>query len=233
MTSATAPEFGSHTNIDWIFSEGVVAYPDAVEEMEDHVDAMIRGDARDQIWMLEHPPLYTAGTSTKEADLLQARFPVYKTGRGGQLTYHGPGQRVIYPMLDLRLRRQDLRWYVHRLEQWVIDALASFNLTVERRAGRVGLWVDMSRHGGKPGTEAKIAAIGIRVWKWVAYHGIAINLDPALDHFDGIVPCGIREHGVTSMVALGLPVTMDDLDLALAAHLPPELDPPTAHNTRS
>ena len=193
--------------------------------MEDHVAAMIEGTAQDRVWLLEHPPLYTAGTSTDQADLLNARFPVHKTGRGGQLTYHGPGQRVVYPMLDLKHRRQDLRWYIHTLEQWVIDALAGFNLRAERREGRVGLWVDMNQHGGKPGEEAKIAAIGVRVRKWVAFHGLAINVDPDLSHFDGIVPCGIREHGVTSLVALGLPVTMADLDVALANHMPEELLP--------
>ncbi|MEO0393394.1 MAG: lipoyl(octanoyl) transferase LipB [Pseudomonadota bacterium] len=222
--AGNSPEIASA--IDWQISDQPVAYPDAISQMEAHVAAIIDGTAPDRVWLLEHPPLYTAGTSTNEADLLDGQFPVYQTGRGGQFTYHGPGQRVVYPMLNLKTRRQDLRWYVHQLEQWVIDALGSFNLLVERREGRVGLWVDMAKHGGKPGQEAKIAALGVRVRRWVAFHGMAINLDPDLSHFDGIVPCGIRDHGVTSMTALGLPITMADLDVALARHMPDALARP-------
>ena len=166
--------------------------------------------------MLEHPPIYTAGTSASEADLVDpARFPVYKTGRGGQYTYHGPGQRVAYVMLDLRKRTQDVRAFVAGLEQWIIATLAAFNVTGERREDRVGVWV---RRPDKPaGTEDKIAAIGIRVRSWVTLHGISINVEPDLDHFSGIVPCGVSQHGVTSLVDLGLPVVMEDVDIALKA----------------
>jgi len=167
------------------------------------------------VWLLEHPPLYTAGTSAKDSDLLDPRrFPVHRTGRGGQFTYHGPGQRVAYVMLDLKRRGGDIRAFVRDLEQWIIETLASFNVTGERREGRVGIWVD---RGG--GHEDKIAAIGVRVRRWVSYHGIAINLEPDLSHFAGIVPCGIAEqnYGVTSLVDLGIPATMAELDSALRA----------------
>jgi lipoyl(octanoyl) transferase len=202
--------------LEWRITPGLTPYPDAVAEMEARVEAIGRGQADELVWLLEHPPLYTAGTSAQASDLLQPRFPVFATGRGGQYTYHGPGQRVGYVLVDLKGRgRADLRRYVHDLEEWVIRALAQFNLTAVRREGRVGLWVELGQHGGLPGTEAKIGAIGVRVRRWVAYHGVAINLDPDLSHFGGIVPCGIREHGVTSLVALGYPVTMQDLDAAL------------------
>ena len=185
-------------------------YPEAVATMEARAAAIRDDGARELVWLLEHPPLYTAGTSARAADLLEPeRFPVYRTGRGGQYTYHGPGQRVAYVMLDLKRRGPDLRCYVHNLEDWVIRSLARFNVTGERREGRVGIWV------ARGGSEAKIAAIGVRVRRWVTYHGIAINVDPDLSHFDGIVPCGIAEHGVTSLTDLGLPVTMADLDVAL------------------
>ena len=178
--------------------------------------AAIRSDAQGElVWLVEHPPLYTAGTSAKASDLLDARFPVYETGRGGQLTYHGPGQRVAYVMLDLKRRNPDVRAYVAGLEDWIMRALAIFGVIAERRPGRVGLWVAMDRYGGLPGTEAKIAAIGVRVRHWITYHGAAINLAPDLSHYAGIVPCGIREHGVTSLKALGIGATMEDLDRAL------------------
>ena len=197
-------------DIEWRRDEAPVPYPEAIATMEARAAAIRDDGARELVWLLEHPPLYTAGTSARAADLLEPeRFPVYRTGRGGQYTYHGPGQRVAYVMLDLKRRGPDLRCYVHNLEDWVIRSLARFNVTGERREGRVGIWVP--RGGG----EAKIAAIGVRVRRWVTYHGIAINVDPDLSHFDGIVPCGIAEHGVTSLTDLGLPVTMADLDVAL------------------
>ncbi len=178
------------------------------------------GQDGELVWLVEHPPLYTAGTSAKPADLLDARFPVHETGRGGQLTYHGPGQRVAYVMLDLKRRNPDIRAYVAALEDWVTGALATFGVEAERRAGRVGLWVVMDRYGALPGAEAKIAAIGVRVRHWITYHGVAINLAPDLSHYAGIVPCGIAEHGVTSLAALGVGATMADLDAALMAVWP-------------
>ena len=198
---------------EWRISNSPVPYPGALETMEDRVAAIREGAAGELIWLLEHPPLYTAGTSAKEADLLEpSRFPVYRAGRGGQYTYHGPGQRIVYTMLDLRERGPDVRCFVHNLEEWVIQALASFNVKGQRREGRVGIWVD--RGGGR---EDKIAAIGVRIRRWITFHGISINVEPDLSHFDGIVPCGIGETGlgVTSLVDLGLPVTMTDLDVAL------------------
>jgi lipoyl(octanoyl) transferase len=183
--------------------------------MEERVALIRAGQARELVWLLEHPPLYTAGTSAKDVDLLTpARFPVHRTGRGGQYTYHGPGQRIAYVMLDLERRRPDLRRYVCDLENWLIAALARFNVRGERRAGRVGIWVD--RGGGR---EDKIAAIGVRVRRWVTYHGIALNVDPELEHFSGIVPCGVAEprYGVTSLVDLGLPVALPEVDSALRA----------------
>ncbi|MCP5087431.1 MAG: lipoyl(octanoyl) transferase LipB [Rhodobacteraceae bacterium] len=204
---------------EWTHSPGLVAYPDAVAEMETHVDLMISGRADERIWLLEHPPLYTAGTSADVADLTDPdRFPVYATKRGGQYTYHGPGQRVAYAMLDLNKRGKDVRKFVWMLEEWVIRTLAEFNVVGERREGRVGVWVvrkdkPLNALGQHP--EDKIAAIGVRLRKWVSFHGICINVEPDLSHYDGIVPCGIAEHGVTSLVDLGLPVTLDDLDVAL------------------
>ena len=198
---------------EWRISDSPVPYPGALDTMEDRVAAIREGAAGELIWLLEHPPLYTAGTSAKEADLLEpSRFPVYRAGRGGQYTYHGPGQRIVYTMLDLRERGPDVRCFVHNLEEWVIQALASFNVKGERREGRVGIWVD--RGGGR---EDKIAAIGVRIRRWITFHGISINVEPDLSHFDGIVPCGSGETGlgVTSLVDLGLPVTMTDLDVAL------------------
>lgn len=204
---------------EWRISDTPVAYPQALAEMESRVEAILAGTAPELVWLLEHPPLYTAGTSANPADLLEPdRFPVYPARRGGEYTYHGPGQRVAYAMLDLNRRERDVRAYVWKLEEWVIRALASFAVKAERRPGRVGVWVvrpDRPPQADGSPAEDKIAAIGVRVRRWVAFHGIAINLDPDLSHFDGIVPCGIRGHGVTSLVDLGLPVTLPDLDLAL------------------
>jgi lipoyl(octanoyl) transferase len=178
--------------------------------MEQRVAAIRAGTAPELIWLLQHPPLYTAGTSARAEELLEpGRFPVYRAGRGGRYTYHGPGQRVVYVMLDLARRGEDVRCYVHHLEEWGIRILARFGVAGERREGRVGIWV---RSGD---SEAKIAAIGVRVRRWVTYHGMAINIDPDLDHFRGIVPCGIAEHGVTSLAALGIPATMAEMDAAL------------------
>ena len=197
--------------VAWEVADGLVPYPEALARMDAEVGAISRGEAPERVWLIEHPPLYTAGTSAQAEDLVAPdRFPVFKAGRGGQYTYHGPGQRVAYVMLDLRKRGSDVRAFVAGLEQWVIDTLDAFNVRGERREDRVGVWV---RRG--PGREDKIAAIGIRVRHWVTFHGISINVEPDLSHFDGIVPCGIREHGVTSLVDLGLPVTMADLDVAL------------------
>lgn len=202
---------------EWRISDRPVDYPAAVAEMEARVAAIAGGTAPELIWLLEHPPLYTAGTSADPRDLLQAdRFPVHPTGRGGQYTYHGPGQRVVYALLDLGARGRDLRAYVHGLETWVIETLHQFAIDGERRAGRVGIWVRRSDLN-LPQREDKIAAVGVRVRRWVAYHGISINLDPDLTHFAGIVPCGIAEHGVTSLHDLGQLVTMEELDLALCA----------------
>lgn len=196
--------------VEWKISDGLTPYPDAVSAMETRVDALLKLEADEQVWLVEHPPLYTAGTSAQAGDMLDPRFPVYETGRGGQYTYHGPGQRVAYAMLDLKRRNPDVRWFVHSLERWIIETLAAFNVRGEMREGRVGVWVALP--GGR---EAKIAAIGIRLKRWVSYHGIAINVHPDLSHYAGIVPCGIREHGVTSLEALGLTATMEDVDMAL------------------
>jgi len=197
--------------VEWRTESGLVDYPAAVALMERRVADIRAGRAPEMVWLLEHPALYTAGTSAEDGDLLEpARLPVYRSGRGGQFTYHGPGQRVAYVMLDLKRRGPDVRAFVHDLESWIIEALAQFNVIGERRPGRVGIWV--ARPGGR---EDKIAAIGVRLRRWVSYHGIAVNVEPDLSQFDGIVPCGIREHGATSLVDLGLPVTLADLDVAL------------------
>jgi lipoyl(octanoyl) transferase len=205
---------------EWRISESPVPYGEALAEMEACVADIRAGRSRELLWLLEHPPLYTAGTSAKAADLLQpARFPVHVAGRGGQYTYHGPGQRVVYTMLDLRARRQDVRRFVSDLEEWTIRSLARFGVSAERRAGRVGVWVVRPDKPPLPdGTprEDKIAAIGVRIRHWVSFHGLSINVEPDLSHYAGIVPCGIADHGVTSLVDLGLPVTMADLDVALA-----------------
>lgn len=202
--------------VEWRVSEGLVPYQDALATMEAVAAAIAEGRAPEQVWLLEHPPLYTAGTSADDADLVMPdRFPVHRTGRGGQFTYHGPGQRVAYLMLDLGRRHQDLRAFVGALEDWLIATLAAFNVRGERREDRVGVWVRRPEKGA--GVEDKIAAIGIRVRRWVTFHGISINVEPDLSHFDGIVPCGVRAHGVTSLADLGLPLTMGDVDLALRA----------------
>jgi lipoyl(octanoyl) transferase len=195
---------------DWRIDDGAVPYPEALAAMEARVAAIRDGTAPELVWLLEHPPLYTAGTSAHDTDLLTPdRFPVYRTGRGGQYTYHGPGQRVGYVMVDLKRRNPDVRVYVHSLEEWLIRALARFQVKGERREGRVGIWVE------RDSVEKKIAAIGVRVRRWVTFHGVALNVDPELSHFAGIVPCGLAQYGVTSLVDLGLPVTMADVDLAL------------------
>lgn len=205
--------------VEWITSDGLVAYDDAVRFMEARAAAIADGTAGEAIWLLEHPPLYTAGTSADPADLTDPdRFPVHPSKRGGQYTYHGPGQRVVYVMLDVGKRGRDVRAFVESLEAWVISTLAEFNVTGEIRQGRVGVWVERpDKPLGPTGAvqEDKIAAIGIRLRKWVSFHGISINVDPDLSHFEGIIPCGITEHGVTSLVDLGLPVTLADLDVAL------------------
>jgi lipoyl(octanoyl) transferase len=210
----------AQNDLEWLIASAPVPYPDAVAAMEARVAAIVAGTAPELVWLVEHPPLYTAGTSAKPEDLLDPRFPVFQTGRGGQLTYHGPGQRVAYVMLDLKRRNPDVRAYVCHLEGWIMAALATFGVAAERRPGRVGLWVPLERHGGLPGSEAKIAAIGVRVRHWVTYHGAAINVAPDLSHYDGIVPCGIREHGVTSLKALGVDATMEEVDRALAEAWP-------------
>ena len=202
--------------VEWHVSDDPVAYPEAVSTMEAAVAAIAAGDAAERIWLVEHPPLFTAGTSANPADLIWPdRFPVFKTGRGGEYTYHGPGQRVAYVMLDLNRRGRDVRRFVGDLEAWIIATLARFNITGDVRDGRVGVWVPRPDKGKD--IEEKIAAIGIRVRKWVSFHGVSINVDPDLSHFGGIVPCGIADHGVTSFAGLGHPVTMPEVDMALRA----------------
>ncbi len=197
----------------WITSNNLIKYPAAIDEMEDCVNGIINGTREETIWLLEHPPIYTAGTSAREVDLLEPRFPVYQTGRGGEYTYHGPGQRVIYAMLDLKKRNmQDLRRYVWNLEEWIILTLAQLGVHAGRRDGRVGLWVAMDDYGGAKGRESKIAAIGVRVRKWVTFHGISLNVHPNLEHFAGIVPCGIADHGVTSLAQLGKTTDYQHID---------------------
>lgn len=207
--------------VEWIISDGLTDYSEALSFMETRVNAIIAGDAPECVWLLEHPPLYTAGTSAKPADLIQPnRFPVYDARRGGEYTYHGPGQRVAYVMLDVGKRGRDVRQFVKDLENWVIATLETFNVKGEIREGRVGVWVQRPEKPKQPDgqlAEDKIAALGIRLRKWVSFHGLSINVEPDLSHFDGIVPCGISDHGVTSLVDLGLPVTLDDVDVALRA----------------
>lgn len=202
---------------------GFAPYTETLAAMEARVAQIAAGTADEAIWLLEHPPLYTAGTSTNPADLTDPnRFPVHIAGRGGQYTYHGPGQRVVYVMLDLNARGRDVRRFVCALEDWIIATLDAFNVRGERRTGRVGVWVvrpDRTGAGGAP-AEDKIAAIGVKLRRWVSFHGLSVNVEPDLSHFSGIVPCGIKDHGVTSLVDLGLPVTLADLDAALLAHLP-------------
>ncbi len=205
--------------VEWIIADGLTDYPAAVAGMEARVADIAAGRAGECVWLVEHPPLYTAGTSARATDLTDPdRFPVHVTGRGGQYTYHGPGQRVAYTMLDLNRRGRDLRRFVYDMESWVIATLAEFGVRGERRRGRVGVWVTRPEKPANPDgspCEEKIAAIGIKLRRWVSFHGLAINVEPDLGHFDGIVPCGVRGHGVTSLVDLGLPVTMADLDAAL------------------
>jgi lipoyl(octanoyl) transferase len=203
--------------VEWRIAEGLTPYEAAVAFMETRAQAIAEGEAPELVWLVEHPPLYTAGTSAQDSDLVEARFPVHRTGRGGQFTYHGPGQRVAYVMLDLKRRNPDVRAFVAALEDWITATLAAFNIRGERREDRVGVWVARPDKG--VGAEDKIAAIGIRLRRWVTFHGISLNVEPALDHFAGIVPCGISaaRYGVTSLVDLGLPVTMPEADMALRA----------------
>lgn len=202
------------SDVEWRISDTLVAYPDALQEMEKRAAQIAQGNAPELVWLLEHPPLYTAGTSASPSDLIDPdRFPVYDAGRGGQYTYHGPGQRVVYTLLDLSKRGKDVRRLVCLLEELMIQTVAAFGVTAERRSGRVGVWVQRPEKG--MGAEDKIGAIGVRVRKWVSFHGIALNVEPDLEHFSGIVPCGIADHGVTSLADLGLPVTMDDVDAVI------------------
>ena len=196
-------------SVEWCVTEGLTPYPDAVALMEARAADIADGRKGELVWLVQHPPIYTAGTSAKPGDLLDARFPVFETGRGGQFTYHGPGQRVGYVMLNLRDRGTDVRAFVHALEEWLIRTLAEFGVIGERREGRVGIWVARGIQ------EDKIAAIGVRLRRWVSYHGVSLNVDPDLSHFEGIVPCGVREHGVTSLADLGLKVSMSDVDDAM------------------
>ena len=210
----SVPKIYSDEPVAWQVSAAPVLYPEAASFMEARAAEIAAGGAQEMVWLLEHPPLYTGGTSAKAADLVEPeRFDVFQTGRGGQYTYHGPGQRVGYVMLDLRKRGRDVSAFVRALEQWIIDTLAEFDITAERRCGRVGVWVTHD-----DGREAKIAAIGVRLKKWVSFHGISINLNPDLSHFDGIIPCGISEHGVTSIAALSKKTSMAELDSALKRH---------------
>ncbi|PLX36874.1 MAG: lipoate-protein ligase B [Hyphomicrobiales bacterium] len=200
--------------VEWMISDALIPYPEAVAAMEARVAAIADGTAAECVWLLEHPPLYTAGTSADPGDLVAPdRFPVYQTGRGGQYTYHGPGQRVAYVMLDLKRRRPDVRAFVVALEEWLIRTLWQYHVRGERRDDRVGVWVRRPDKG--VAVEDKIAAIGIRLRRWVSFHGISLNVEPELDHFSGIIPCGIREHGVTSLVDLGIPVTLAEVDMIL------------------
>jgi lipoyl(octanoyl) transferase len=206
-----------HPPVEWVIAEGLVPYEEAVAFMEARAEAIAEGKAPELVWLVEHAPLYTAGTSARDEDLRDARFPVHKTGRGGQFTYHGPGQRVAYVMLDLNRRTPDVRAFVAALEDWITTTLAAYNIRGERREDRVGVWVKRPDKGES--FEDKIAAIGIRLRRWVTFHGISLNVEPDLSHFSGIVPCGIsaQKYGVTSLVDLGLPVTMPEADMALRA----------------
>jgi lipoyl(octanoyl) transferase len=208
--------------VEWFVTPGLTQYADALAEMESRAEAIARGDAPERVWLLEHPALYTAGTSAKESDLVEARFPVHRAGRGGQFTYHGPGQRVAYVMLDLKRRRPDVRAYVASLECWLVDALKAFDVVADTRERRVGVWVARPDKPPSPlgeMAEDKIAAIGVRVRRWTTLHGVALNVDPDLTHFSGIVPCGVAEahYGVTSLADLGRPTTMAQADAAMRA----------------
>lgn len=210
--------------VEWLISSAPVAYDLAVREMEARAKAIADGTAGEAIWLLEHPPLYTAGTRAQPEDLTDPdRFPVFQTRRGGQYTYHGPGQRVVYVLLDVGARGRDVRAFVHALEAWILAALSEFGLSGVLHNDRVGVWIPRPEKPPLPGgtvREDKIAALGIKMRRWVSYHGLSINVDPDLSHFDGIVPCGIADHGVTSLVDLGLPVVLEDVDVALRKHLP-------------
>jgi lipoyl(octanoyl) transferase len=212
LSSAPNPAQGA---VEWRISSGLVAYEAALAEMDARAAAIAEGTSPELVWLLEHPPLYTAGTSARDAEVIEARFPVHRAGRGGQLTYHGPGQRVAYVMLDLKRRGPDVRRFVSALEEWIIRAVASFGIDGERRAGRIGVWVRRPDKGG--GCEDKIAAIGVRIKRWVTLHGIALNVHCELAHFSGIVPCGIREPslGVTSLADLGVSASLPEVDRAL------------------
>lgn len=222
--AAFLPQPGSEP-VRWEVSPGLTPYGEAVLRMERLAEDIRLENAAETVWLVEHPPLYTAGTSARDSDLIDPqRLPVHRTGRGGEFTYHGPGQRIAYVMLDLKRRREDVRAFVCALEQWIIDSLAEFGVKGERRSGRVGVWVARPEKApladGTP-REDKIAAIGIRLRRWVSFHGVAINVEPELRNYEGIVPCGVTGHGITSLVDLGLPVTMDDLDLALKSRFEP------------
>ena len=205
--------------VQWEISDGKVNYNSALEKMGNYVQKIISGEADEKIWLLEHPSIYTAGTSANKKDLVEPnRFPIFETKRGGQYTYHGPGQRVVYVMLDLNKRGKDVKKFVENLEAWIIHTLSEFKVVGQSRSGRVGIWVerpDKPKNINGLIEEEKIAAIGVRLRKWITFHGLSINVDPDLSHFEGIVPCGIKEHGVTSLVDLGLPVSITDLDIAL------------------
>jgi lipoyl(octanoyl) transferase len=211
--SSTAPDWAEE--IEWRVEPAPVAYPDALADMEARAAAVQVGEAHERVWLIEHPPLYTAGTSADRAELLDPRFPVFDAGRGGRYTYHGPGQRVGYLTLNLARRGKDVRCFVHNLEGWVIDALADFGVSARRAEGRIGIWTD-----DPYGREAKIGAIGVRVRRWVTIHGFSVNIAPDLSHFTGIVPCGISEFPVTSLKALGKDVSMAEFDTALREHFP-------------
>jgi lipoyl(octanoyl) transferase len=213
LTTFAQPQ--ARAEVEWRISDSPVPYPDAIAAMEERVAAIAAGVAPELVWLLEHPPLYTSGTSGNSSDLFEARFPLFTTGRGGQLTYHGPGQRVAYVMLDLKSRRPDVRAYVAGLEAWIIRTLAAFNIRGQRREDRVGVWVNRPDKG--PGHEDKIAAIGVRLRRWVSFHGVAINVEPDLSHFDAIIPCGVADprYGVTSLADFGHVVSMAEVDIAL------------------
>src|SRR5579859_7701016 len=215
--------------VEWLISDQAIPYPEAVAVMESRVADIAAGRAGELVWLLEHPPLYTSGTSGKTADLLDPRFPIFQSGRGGQLTYHGPGQRVAYVMLDLKRRRPDVRAYVAALEEWIIRTLSAFNVRGERREDRVGVWVKRPDKG--LGFEDKIAAIGVRLKRWVSFHGIAINVEPDLGHFSAIVPCGVADprYGVTSLVDLGHPIGLAEVDIALRRAFEEIFGPTLAH----
>jgi lipoyl(octanoyl) transferase len=231
LTTFSRPQLGAA--VEWRISDSAIPYPEAVAAMEERVAAIAAGTAPELVWLLEHPALYTSGTSGHSGDLLDARFPLFTTGRGGQLTYHGPGQRVAYVMLDLKSRRPDVRAYVAGLEAWIIRTLAAFNIRGERREDRVGVWVNRPDKG--PGREDKIAAIGVRLRRWVSFHGISINVKPDLSHFDAIVPCGVVDprYGVTSLADLGHPVSMMDVDIALRQAFSQVFGPAVAHLPRA